>query len=103
MVTHTHTIRTRAFGVSSTRQDRLKNNIRDDTVTCKHCKGEHCKGEHWNRASHLPTPSIPLKVKLADGTIVDSVRPRYVSSYTVDPEFKDADGEPIKVVAWQYK
>jgi len=57
----------------------------------------------WNEASLFPTPGIPLKVKLDNGEIVDAIRPRYVDSYTVDPEYQTVDGVPIVVVEWMYK
>ena len=42
-------------------------------------------------------------VRLEDGREVSAVRPRHVSSYSVDPEFKTDDGEPLRVVAWRYR
>ncbi len=64
---------------------------------------EYCQGEHWNLASKLPSPGCPLVARLEDGREVSAVRPRHVSSYSVDPEFKTDDGEPLRVVAWRYR
>lgn len=64
---------------------------------------EHCQGDHWNNASKFPTPGCPVIVRLEDGSEVPAIRPRYVSSYDVDPEYKTDDGEPLRVVAWRYR
>lgn len=34
----------------------------------------------YHPATTLPTPGVPLKIKLSTGEVIDGVRPRYISS-----------------------
>lgn len=64
---------------------------------------EHCHGEHWNPASRFPTPGIELQVRLNNGDITTAIRPRYVSSYNVNPGYIGDGEQVLQVVEWQYK
>lgn len=56
---------------------------------------------HWNVAAHLPTPGIKLHCKLADGRIVDGVRPSYISDRKNDDlGYRSLDGEVLNVTEW---
>jgi len=58
--------------------------------------------QHWNTAAHLPTPNIPLIIKLSDGTQVSGIRPKYVSSREQgDLGYRDMDGNVLmNVIEW---
>ncbi|MDC0600091.1 hypothetical protein OAO65_02155 [Flavobacteriales bacterium] len=52
--------------------------------------------QHWNPAAHLPTPNIPLIVKLSNGEQVDAVRPKYVTSRVAgDLGYRDTNGNVL--------
>jgi hypothetical protein len=54
---------------------------------------------HWNPAHRLPTPGIPLKLKLATGDIIDGIRPSYIQSYGLkDLGYKDSSGGSVQSV-----
>lgn len=59
----------------------------------------------WHPASNLPTPGIPLVVRLDDGTEVDAIRPYYVASYSADPDYRTySTGNRLKNVReWSIK
>ncbi|GGO89202.1 hypothetical protein GCM10011348_46400 [Marinobacterium nitratireducens] len=58
----------------------------------------------WHPASTLPTPGAPLIVRLDDGSEVDAIRPRYVESYSVDPDYRDMCGNQFSNVReWSIK
>jgi hypothetical protein len=56
----------------------------------------------WNLVRRLPTPGIPLKLRLDTGEIIDGVRPSYIASYKDDDlGYRTADGVKIlNVVEW---
>jgi hypothetical protein len=56
----------------------------------------------WNLVRRLPTPGIPLKLRLDTGEIIDGVRPSYIASYKEDDlGYRTADGVKIlNVVEW---
>lgn len=58
--------------------------------------------KHWNAAAHLPTPDMPLKVMFDDGTVVDGIRPGYISDRGNDDlGYCDVDGKPLlNVIKW---
>lgn len=57
--------------------------------------------QHWNVAAHLPTPGIKLHCRLADGRIVDGVRPSYISDRKNDDlGYRSLDGEVLNVKEW---
>jgi len=52
--------------------------------------------QHWNPAAHLPTPNIPLIVRLSNGDQVNAVRPKYVTSREAgDLGYRDSDGNVL--------
>jgi hypothetical protein len=67
--------------------DKIKNYLNDPT---------------WNLVRRLPTPGIPLKLRLDTGEIIDGVRPSYIASYKDDDlGYRTADGVKIlNVVEW---
>lgn len=56
----------------------------------------------WFPVRRLPTPQIPLKLKLDTGEIIDGVRPSYIASYgESDLGYRDsADNILFNVVSW---
>lgn len=60
---------------------------------------------HWNTAAHLPTPNIPLIIKLSDGTEVIGTRPAYVvSRQEGDLGYRDVDGKTLmNVLSWSIR
>ena len=56
----------------------------------------------WFPFRRLPTPQIPLKLKLDTGEIIDGVRPSYIASYgESDLGYRDsADNILLNVVSW---
>lgn len=62
------------------------------------------KNPKWHNVTRLPTPGIPLMVRLLDDTILEAIRPDYVKSYTSDPNYRDVHDNLISnVVAWSIK
>jgi hypothetical protein len=58
---------------------------------------------HWNSASILPSPRIPLILKLENGNVIKGARPSYISSRDQgDLGYRDLENNPIfSVVSWQ--
>lgn len=55
----------------------------------------------WLPANQLPTPKIPLKIMLGDGTVVNGSRPDYISSRTVeDTGYRSDTGERLTNVTY---
>ena len=59
----------------------------------------------WHHYRRLPTPGIPLKLRLSDGTEVDGVRPSYVESRDDDDlGYTTVDGQKAKgVLEWSIR
>lgn len=52
----------------------------------------------------LPAPEVKVIVKTASGELIEAIRPKYIASYQQDPEFIDANNNPIKdVIEWRLK
>lgn len=55
----------------------------------------------WHPARHLPTPRIPLKVRLDSGEIIDAMRPGYIVKYDLDDlGYRDKEGNRVDPVEW---
>ena len=61
--------------------------------------------QHMNPVEHLPTPNIPLILKLSDGTEVEGMRPKYVvSRQEGDLGYRDVDGKTLmNVISWSIR
>lgn len=54
----------------------------------------------WHPAKKLPTPRMPLRIKLDDGQVVDGIRPGYIAKYDMnDLGYRDLDGKVLMNVA----
>lgn len=50
----------------------------------------------FHPVNRLPTPGVPLRIKLDTGEVIDGIRPRYISSYHEnDLGYETIDGEKI--------
>ncbi len=56
----------------------------------------------WHPAKKLPTPRIPLRMRLDDGSIVEGIRPSYIVKYSTDDlGYRDSFGDALmNVVEW---
>lgn len=56
----------------------------------------------YHPATTLPTPGVPLKIKLDTGEVIDGVRPLYISSRSDDDlGYETLEGEKIlRPCAW---
>jgi hypothetical protein len=59
----------------------------------------------FHSVSYLPTPGIPLLVKLDDGSIVDAIRPSYITDRRQsDLGYRTPNGDVLSnVVEWAIK
>ena len=59
----------------------------------------------FHPASQLPTPGIPLIMRLDTGEEVQGIRPKYIGSYSDDDKgYVDTKGKPIlNVTEWAIK
>lgn len=60
----------------------------------------------WHDIRQLPTPGIPLMVRIRDGREVEAVRPGYVESRDAeDLGYRTVTGEPVgaDAVSWSIR
>ena len=62
-------------------------------------------GGHWNKALYLPSPGIPLLLKLEDGSVIEGVRPLHiVSRKEGDLGYRDSSDMPVlNVIQWSIR
>lgn len=57
----------------------------------------------WHLAHKFPTPGMPLLLELEDGSRVQGIRPSYVTSYNVDANYQDTQGNHLQnVKRWSH-
>lgn len=50
----------------------------------------------WFKPTTLPTPGVPLLLKLNDGEVIEGIRPNYISSRTdQDQGYRDLKGNRL--------
>lgn len=59
----------------------------------------------WHPVRNLAIPGMKLRVRKADGEIVDGIRPRYIGSYNnTDKGYETLEGEKITdPIEWAIK
>ena len=56
----------------------------------------------WHPVQRLPTPMIPLRLRLESGEVITGSRPSYIASYSEhDLGYRDSSGQTLfNVVEW---
>jgi len=61
--------------------------------------------DHWNNALNLPSPGIPLKLRLFNGDVINGIRPSYIENRNVDDlGYRDEQDRPVlNVKEWSIR
>lgn len=58
----------------------------------------------WHRSQKLPSPGVPLLMRLSDGTLIEGTRPRYIANYKEkDLGYRDSHDNRVDPEEWSIR
>lgn len=58
----------------------------------------------WHHSRKLPSPGVPLLMRLSDDQVIEGVRPSYIANYDMnDLGYKDNTGCRVDPVEWSIR